>query len=159
MAQSCPLHLQRLQELQDYIFVDGTDEILYSEDGCIQGDPIAMLLYSVGVKLLFVVVKEKVAEVFNDKGEKLFQVLFADDSSAAGKLETVLAWVKALVKEGPKYGYYPEPSKSVLVVKEGKKERAREVFAEYPDREMVSHHRFLGGCIGASAGVEAYAKK
>ena len=30
------------------IFVDGTDEILYSEDGCTQGDPIAMLLYGVG---------------------------------------------------------------------------------------------------------------
>ena len=59
--------------------------------------------------------KEKVAEVFSDKGDKLFQVLFADDSSEAGKLETVLAWVKALVKEGPKYGYYPELSKSVLV--------------------------------------------
>ena len=27
------------------IFVDGTDGILYSEDGCTQGDPIAMLLY------------------------------------------------------------------------------------------------------------------
>ena len=46
-------------------------------------------LYGVGVKPLFVVVKEKVVEVFNDKGEKLFQVLFADDSSAAGKLATV----------------------------------------------------------------------
>ena len=41
------------------IFVDGTDEILYSEDGCTQGDPIAMLLCGVGVKPLFVVVKEK----------------------------------------------------------------------------------------------------
>ena len=114
------------------IFVDGTDEILYSEDGCTQGDPIAMLLYSVGVKPLFVVVKEKVAKVFNDKGEKLFQVLFA------------AIRVRALVEEGPKYGYYPEPSKSVLVVKESKEERAREVFAEYPDLEIVSHHRFLG---------------
>jgi len=68
-----------------------------------------------------------------------------------------------LVKKGPKYGYtiYPDeqPSKrSVLVVKEGKEERAREVFVEYPDLEIVSHHhRFLGGCIGArSAGVGAY---
>ena len=95
-----------------------------------------MLLYGVGVKPLFVVVKENDAEVFSDKSEKLFQVLFADDSSAAGKLETVLAWVRALVEEGPKYGYYPEPPKSVSVVKEGKEERAREVFAEYPDLEM-----------------------
>jgi len=59
------------------IFVDGTDEILYSEDGCTpQGDPIAMLLlyyYGVGVKPLFVVVKEKkvAEEVFSDnKGKK-----------------------------------------------------------------------------------------
>jgi len=58
------------------IFVDDTDEILYSEDGCTQGDTIAMLLYRVGVKALFVVVKEKVGEVFSDKGEKFFQVLF-----------------------------------------------------------------------------------
>ncbi|CAN0031878.1 unnamed protein product, partial [Heterosigma akashiwo] len=66
---------------------------------------------------------------------------------------------KALVK-GPKYGYYPEPPKGVMVAKKGKEERAREVFAEYPDLEIVSHHRFLGGCIGASAGVEeAYVKK
>ena len=122
------------------IFVDGTDEVLYSEDGCTQGDPIAMLLYGVGVKPLFVVVKEKTAEVFSDKGEKLFQVLFADDYSAAGKLETVLAWAEALVEEGPKYGYYPEPSKSVLVVKEGKEDRAREVFAEYPDLEIGRLH-------------------
>ena len=61
------------------IFVDGMDKILYSEDGCTKGDPIAMLLYGVGVvKPLIVVVKEKVAEVFSDKGEKLFQVLFAE---------------------------------------------------------------------------------
>ena len=49
------------------IFVDGTDEILYSEDGCTQGDPIAMLLYGVGVKPLFMVVKEKVDEVFSER--------------------------------------------------------------------------------------------
>ena len=44
-------------------------------------------------------------------------------------------------------------------MKEGKDGRAREVFAEYPDLEIASHNRFLGGCIGASAGVEAYVKK
>ena len=32
-----------------------------------QGDPIAMLLHSVGVRPLFVVVTEKIAEVFSDK--------------------------------------------------------------------------------------------
>ena len=41
----------------------------------------------------------------------------------------------------------------------GKEERAREVFAEYPDLEIASHHRFVGVCIGASARVEAYVKK
>ena len=45
------------------------------------------------------------------------------------------------------------------MVKEGKEERAREVFAEYPDLEIISHRRFLGGCIGVSAGVEACMKK
>ena len=39
------------------IFVDGTDKILYREERCTQGDSIAMLLYGVGVKPLFVVVK------------------------------------------------------------------------------------------------------
>ena len=33
------------------------------------------------------------------------------------------------------------------------------MFTEYPDLEIVSHHSVLGGCIGASAGVEAYVKK
>jgi hypothetical protein len=100
-----------------------------------------------------VVVKEKVAEVFSATGEKLFEVVFADDASAAGKLEVVLAWVQALMEEGPKYGYHPEPSKSVLVVKAGLEERAKVVFKDFPGLEIVSHHKFLGGCLGAREGV------
>ena len=38
------------------------------------------------------------------------------------------------------------------MVKEGKEERAREVFAEYPDLENVSHHRFLAAALAQVPG-------
>jgi len=50
-------------------------------------------------------VKGEVAEVLSETDEGL------DDSSAAGKLGAILAWAKALQKEGRKFSYFPEPSK------------------------------------------------
>ena len=51
------------------------------------------------------------------KAEPVKQVWFADDSSAAETLKGILQWWKKLTKSGQKYGYNPNPTKRVLIVK------------------------------------------
>ncbi|CAN0104916.1 unnamed protein product, partial [Heterosigma akashiwo] len=50
------------------------------------------------------------------------------------------------------YGYYPEPSKSIVIVKGGKLEEARAAFAGL-DMEFVEASRFLGGFLGKEDAV------
>lgn len=52
-----------------------------------------------------------------------------------------------LRNEGPKWGYYPEPSKSVLVVKPGNEEEAKQIFRDL-HVNVVTSHGFLGGFLG-----------
>ena len=59
--------------------------------------------------------------------------------------------------EGPKYGYFPEPSKSVLVVDHEFKDKAELLFGEFGVK-VVSGSRFLGGYIGDDHGRKEYVK-
>ncbi len=78
------------------------------------GDVIAMIMYAIGAHPL---VYEK-----NFSARRIF---FADDGFAAGKLSEVKEWWNWLKKDGPQYGYFPKPAKSILVVKPEVIERAR----------------------------------
>ena len=46
------------------------------------------------------------------------QVCYADDASATGKITQIRKWWNSISSEGPKYGYYPNASKTWLVTKE-----------------------------------------
>ena len=56
-----------------------------------------------------------------------------------------------LLKVGPSYGYFAEPSKSIIVVKEEHFQEAQDVFADL-EVEVVLAGRFLGSCIGNDEG-------
>jgi hypothetical protein len=60
----------------------------------------------------------------------------------------LLEWFLALIENGPKYGYYPEPSKSYLVVHPKFVEHAKILFAGF-NINIVTGSRFLGGFIGS----------
>lgn len=62
-----------------------------------------------------------------------------------------------LRNEGPKWGYYPEPSKSVLVVKPGNEE-AKQIFRDLHGN-VVASHGFLGGFLGTSEGKRKFVKE
>ena len=53
---------------------------------------------------------------------------YADDATGCDKLEKMREWFDELVKVGPRYGYYPKPTKCILVVKPQMLEHAQKVF-------------------------------
>ena len=62
-------------------------------------------------------------------------------------LQQVQAHLRDLQARGPSHGYYPEPTKSILVVTMGNVARAEEHFSGLVIR-VVTGHRYLGGFIG-----------
>ena len=46
------------------------------------------------------------------------EVVFADDFSVAGSLNSIKDYWDKLTAIAPKYGYFPKPMKSYLIVKE-----------------------------------------
>jgi hypothetical protein len=102
-------------------------------------------MYAIGVQPLV----EKL------KGMGCIQIWYADDSSAGGRMRAVRKWLDRLVEDGPQYGYYPEPTKSNLVVKEGLEEEARAIF-EGTGVNIVSASKFLGGFVGKDSVVREF---
>ena len=98
------------------LFIDG--ETLLSQEGTTQGDPLAMAMYAVAVTPLF----------YRLKFEATRQVWFADDATAGGKLVNLREWWGCLTNIGPDYGYFPNASKTWLIVKEGYKNEAASLF-------------------------------
>jgi hypothetical protein len=117
---------------------------IYSEEGCTQGDVASMALYALGVKPLV----EKLAKS-TDK-HKAIQSWYADDSSATGKLEEIKRWWDMLCIEGPKYGYYPKASKTVLILKDiSLIPKAKQLFGETEIEFTCDGKRHLGAAIGS----------
>ena len=56
------------------------------------------------------------------------QVWYADDATGCDKLEKMREWFDVLLEKGPIYGYYPKPSKCILVVKLDKLAHAKKIF-------------------------------
>jgi hypothetical protein len=117
----------------------GTGTIIHSKEGVTQGDPISMFGYGVGTLPL---ARQLKAEV---KG--LHQPWYADDAGAQGKFEAIGQLYDRLEEIGPYSGYFPESSKSILIVGKHNLERAKEYFKDY-DFTITTGNRYLGGFIG-----------
>ena len=78
------------------------------------------------------------------------QVFYADDASAAGKLEGLKHWWEELCKHGPDYGYYTNASKTVLIVKKLENlPTARVLFGKTGVTITLKGERHLGAVIGS----------
>ena len=127
-------------------------EIIASNEGCTQGDVTAMALYALGIKPLI----DHLANS-TDK-EDCAQCWFADDSSAGGKLTEIKRWWDELQTEGPKYGYFPLPKKTVLIVKDAHKHQAMDIFQGTDVTISATGERHMGACVGSSEHKEIYVK-
>ena len=123
------------------LFITGGEEIR-STEGITQGDPLAMAMYALAISPL--IQKLKIDEP-NAK-----QVWFADDSTAAGKVKAVRRWWTCLTNIGPKIGYYPNPSKTYLVVKPEFLDEARNMFEGTGIKLTTEGHGLLGSTVGTT---------
>ena len=126
------------------LFIGG--ETILSQEGTTQGDPLAMAMYAVATTPLI----HRLAD------ENLKQVWFADDASAAGKLTDIVKWWDTISHVGPEYGYFPNASKTWLIVKEEHLEHANNTFQGTGVVITSEGKRHLGSAIGSCSFVECY---
>ena len=126
------------------LHVANSGEMIYSEEGTTQGDTSAMPMYACSLMPL----------VEETKCVQAKQIFYADDGAGAGKIDSVVEWWGKVKDHGPKYGYFPKPSKSWLIVKP---QYYEEALAKFPDVNVTDKgHRYLGSYIGCQEGVEGF---
>jgi hypothetical protein len=97
-----------------------------------------------------------------DEFPDVFQPWYADDAGGGGKFQRIRQYFLRLVELGPEYGYFPEPSNSILAVREHSKAAAEVYFADL-GFTIRTGARYLGGFVGETVDqtfwVEGQAKK
>ena len=119
--------------------MDGSGHFLHSKEGVTQGDPLAMIAYGISVLPLIRVLRRDHSQVT--------QPWYADDAGAGGNFEAVMAHFRDLQLKGPARGYFPELTKSILVVAEKNVPRATEYFRRMGIK-VLTGNRYLGGFVG-----------
>ena len=84
-------------KLPTELFVD--NDVILSQEGTTQGNPLAMAMYGLATIPLI--------QKLNGPCK---QVWYADDSAAFGSLEHLRSWWDRLTTEGPRFGYFANPS-------------------------------------------------
>ena len=98
------------------LYING--ETIMSQEGTTQGDPLAMAMYAISTVPL----------IHRLSNETIKQAWYADDASAARNLSALREWWDHLMQIGPEYGYYPNPPKTWLIVKEEHFLQANQIF-------------------------------
>ena len=133
---------------------DGQNEDILSEEGSTQGDVPAMAMYAIGTKPLL----DKLMHAVDTQQCK--QVWYADDSSSGGKIREMRKWWDELTSSGPKYGYFPKPCKTIMIVKnEALLQEANQVFGNTEIKIGVEGERHLRAVIGSLDCKEDYVRK
>ena len=122
------------------LFVDG--QCMMSKEGTTQGDLLAMAMYAIGTQPLL----RKLDGITK-------QVWYADDSAAGSTLQQLRRWWDMLNEIGPHYGYFPNSTKTHVLVKKEHVDTASEIILLFRDTAMtisVDGERYLGGVMGTS---------
>jgi len=129
------------------IFVNGNDKCVefLSQEGTTQGCPLAMAMYAIALTPLLKNAKELARQVW-----------FADDATGCDQATALRKWYDLLVNQGPNYGYFPQPEKCILIVKEGREETVKEAFQGTAVKITSVGARHLGAVLGTAAFKEEY---
>ena len=121
-------------------------ETLFSCKGTTQGDPLAMVMYAISILPLV-----KRLQPIDTK-----QACFVDDATSGGELTDIKEWWSKLQKYGLIYGYFPNSSKTCLIVKEESLDKAVDVVGNTEITITTEGKRHLGASLGSRLFVEQY---
>ena len=116
----------------------GTVQFIFSKKGVTQGDPLAMVAYGLGILLLIYELRQAHPRITHN--------WYADDAGAGGTSEGIRRHLDGLMVRGPPQGYFPKPTKSILVVSPRKIPQAEAFFRGY-GFQIVTGNRYLGGFV------------
>ena len=71
-------------------------------------------------------------------------------------MNNIRRWWDQLNQKGPGYGYYPNASKTWLLVKPSAQDRARELFGDSGVNITTDERRLLGACLSTETSVHQY---
>ena len=105
-----------------------------------------MLMHAVAIQPLILHLKD---------ASSYKQNWYTDDSACRDRLTQIKSWFCLLLQIGPSYGYFAEPSKSVLLVKEQHFKEALIIFSDLDIQVSLTCH-FLGGYAGQEIDVQEH---
>jgi len=126
---------------------NGTGHFLHSQEGVTQGDPVAMVAYGLSTLPLICQLKTEFPE--------LQHAWYADDSAVAGSWMHISHHFHHLQQLGSTYGYFPESTKSVLVVSPSHQLAAQAFFSTL-GVPVCTGHCYLGGFIGEPTKLDSW---
>ena len=85
-----------------------TGRFLHNKEGVTQRDPLAMVAYGLGVLPLIC--------YLHKAHPRVTQPWYSDGSGAGGTFANIQRHLDYLMVQGPPRGYFPEPTKSIVVV-------------------------------------------
>ena len=123
---------------------------LNSMEGVTQDDPLAMVAYGTA---LLPLIRE-----LQSSFPMVRQSWYADDAGAGEKFAELKKLFNEVQIKGPRFGYYPEPSKSIIIVKETDVSLATDFFSDLQFKAMTGS-RYLGRFIGDVLGGNHWLSK
>lgn len=126
-----------------YNYIDG--EVLYSQEGTTQGDPLAMPFYALATVPL---IKKLSSPTW-----------YADDGAATGTTANLRSWWDEISTIGPSFGYFDNATKTWLVVKPEHLSEAVAAFANTNVNVTSEGRPYLGAAIGSSKYVHEFVER
>ena len=102
------------------------------------GEPLAMVAYRIVILPLI----KRLTSSYPDAK----QPWYTDDAGALGMFDHLEIYFKALKRNGPSRGYYPKPTKSILIVRL-QNPKAGDLFCRCRRLKVCTGALYLGGCI------------
>ena len=125
-------------------------QYILSSEGTTQGDNCASGFYSIGV--------QPIINTLNSiEGTK--QIWYADDAGVGGNLRSLKQWWDTLLIHGPTYGYFPNATKTWLVVKPQFLDEAKHFFKHTGVMITSEGQKYLGATIGSDTFTEKFVTK
>ena len=143
----CPpiaTYVRNCYTLPSRLFIIGGSEI--PSEGTTQGDPTAMSIYALAIIPLVLMIME-IMSTSPDNISKM--VAYADDFTAGGTVKDLKYWWETLCEVGLKFGYYPEVSKTWLIVKNDFYDIANTTFSSTKVNVTSNGKRHLGAVMGS----------